>query len=138
MDRTHYIAAYRVAVQAGDTKLMDSLNRTYMAHKRAVIKCRNKARTVSGETTAVVLGKECLYCGGDYDVNDHFFPLYTHLNNDPLNLVPCCNACNSSKSDRDPGEWMESRIEKLTPKARLALTMLKVRRTKFEEMFEKQ
>ncbi len=57
-----------------------------------------------------VFDKRCAYCCEPKKLGmDHFVPLASGGKHIISNLVPCCRNCNSSKKDRDPFEWMESR-----------------------------
>lgn len=52
-------------------------------------------------------GAKCWYCGrADLALAlDHVFPRSRGGNDDPENLVPACQPCNSSKGARTPEEW---------------------------------
>ncbi len=59
-------------------------------------------------------GWSCFYCGLqsiDHEVMtlDHFIPFANGGSNTIQNCVPACSACNSSKRDRDPKEFIESK-----------------------------
>jgi hypothetical protein len=48
----------------------------------------------------------CFYCGSKGDLtNDHLIPLCKGGPDNPINIVPACKHCNSSKLDKDIFEW---------------------------------
>lgn len=58
----------------------------------------------------------CAYCGGSYEVNDHYYPVVvdgrstgycTELNN----TIPSCSSCNSKKSNKFPNVFFNEIIE---------------------------
>jgi hypothetical protein len=71
----------------------------------------------------------CAYCNAEVSKNkiDHIFPLIQkggqpsrYITESPLNKVPCCQSCNSSKSNKEVLDWMvntkicsEERIQKI-------------------------
>jgi 5-methylcytosine-specific restriction endonuclease McrA len=59
--------------------------------------------------------QSCAYCGGDYDVIEHFTPLTLGGETSAQNCVPACVRCNSSKSNID------GRIEKVRLAKRLQI-----------------
>lgn len=44
----------------------------------------------------------CAYCGGSYDVIEHFIPLVLGGGTTRFNCVPACNSCNTRKKDYHP------------------------------------
>lgn len=71
--------------------------------------------------------EECVYCGADVSNNqiDHIYPIIKkgrpsrYITESPLNKVPCCQSCNSSKSNEEVLDWMvkkkcsQERIDKI-------------------------
>ena len=73
--------------------------------------------------------EQCVYCCADVSNNqiDHIFPLIQkggqpnrHITESPLNKVPCCQSCNSSKGNKEVLDWMvnirkcpQERIDKI-------------------------
>jgi 5-methylcytosine-specific restriction endonuclease McrA len=57
------------------------------------------------------LGRACFYCGGPYQHDDHFLALSRFGIDTIENIVPACEACNESKGDSDPWEWMARRLQ---------------------------
>lgn len=55
-------------------------------------------------------GGQCAYCRTDLQPAhiDHFIPISKGGSDVIGNLIPCCQSCNSSKSNRDPKEWFQS------------------------------
>ena len=57
-------------------------------------------------------GHYCHYCGSvDGLVLDHKVPKSKGGSGDPSNLLPCCSSCNSSKRNKEYGdfvEWLEA------------------------------
>jgi 5-methylcytosine-specific restriction endonuclease McrA len=52
-------------------------------------------------------GGLCAYgCGREASTMDHVWPVSRRGKSEPSNLVPACQSCNSSKSDRDPTPWV--------------------------------
>lgn len=51
------------------------------------------------------VGKECVYCGYPAEAADHVRPLEHGGRNEPSNLVPACQYCNSSKGPLLLAEW---------------------------------
>lgn len=52
------------------------------------------------------LDTTCVYCGGGEAYHlDHVIPK-SRGGKEGRNLVPCCERCNSEKSDRTPKEWI--------------------------------
>lgn len=47
---------------------------------------------------------KCGYCGGPYEVLEHFIPLSCGGGTTKDNCVPSCVSCNSWKSNRDPSD----------------------------------
>ncbi len=67
-------------------------------------------------TRAIKLGNnlKCVYCGGDANQLDHLFPLVSGkfpsgFITEPVNLVPCCGACNGSKGAKVWYDYMDIR-----------------------------
>lgn len=59
----------------------------------------------------------CVYCGHSATTNDHFEPLVVNglpsgVICTPLDLVPCCSWCNSSKGSRKWTLFMQSLVDK--------------------------
>lgn len=52
-------------------------------------------------------GSVCFYCGTNLDspTLDHVIPRCQGGSDDPINLVPACKSCNSSKGGRTPDQW---------------------------------
>lgn len=55
--------------------------------------------------------QRCAYCGGDYEVIEHFTPLTLGGETSARNCVPACGSCNSSKSNLD-GRTEQERLAK--------------------------
>lgn len=56
--------------------------------------------------------KKCVYCGKEFD--DITYPTWEHIINDENivteeNIALCCNACNSSKSNKKLSDWLQSK-----------------------------
>jgi 5-methylcytosine-specific restriction endonuclease McrA len=51
----------------------------------------------------------CVYCGAPWEQVEHFIPLARGGADEVWNLWPSCELCNREKSDRHPGEWLQSR-----------------------------
>jgi len=48
----------------------------------------------------------CAYCGATHDITaDHVLPIRHHGLDEPLNIVPACRFCNSSKNDSPVESW---------------------------------
>jgi 5-methylcytosine-specific restriction endonuclease McrA len=55
----------------------------------------------------------CIYCGAPWTQVDHFVPLARGGEDTLGNCWPSCTACNQSKSDRDPMEWLRGHLPNL-------------------------
>lgn len=64
--------------------------------------------------------QRCAYCGGDYEVIEHFTPLTLGGETSARNCVPACGSCNSSKSNIDG----RTEQEKLAKRIRIPLKRL--------------
>jgi hypothetical protein len=53
-------------------------------------------------------GWRCAYCGGPYEVLEHFVPITRGGGTTVRNCVPACRSCNGKKGDRHPDEIGES------------------------------
>lgn len=71
--------------------------------------CSHGAKCVGAEFLRALYESECFYCGAPAEHADHFYPLARGGLHCVENIVPACQACNSSKKSRDPVEFMESR-----------------------------
>jgi len=47
----------------------------------------------------------CIYCGGAWEVMDHFIPTALGGSDDPSNMVPACDRCNSAKGAQHPADF---------------------------------
>lgn len=56
--------------------------------------------------------QKCGYCGkvGEPLVRDHVVPRSRGGSDNAVNIVMACAACNSSKSDKTPTEWLGDRV----------------------------
>ena len=63
-----------------------------------------------GRMFAAAEGKPCPYCGEYMDrrtkTMDHMVPLSKGGVHGTVNVIICCNRCNSAKRDRDFGDWV--------------------------------
>lgn len=50
----------------------------------------------------------CAYCPAPATAWDHVIPVSKGGDTTPLNIVPACKSCNSSKRDRDVWVWIEA------------------------------
>jgi 5-methylcytosine-specific restriction endonuclease McrA len=64
--------------------------------------------------TLAVCGSCCFWCGaeGVKLTRDHVHPIAKGGRDEMGNVVPACGACNSSKRDLEPGEWLARRARK--------------------------
>jgi 5-methylcytosine-specific restriction endonuclease McrA len=83
----------------------NSLRAVQMAHTQRY--WANK-RTGGGKVTAEEwqairesYGGKCVYCGSPGTQQDHVVPLSRGGAHAPDNVVPCCQSCNRSKSDKE-------------------------------------
>ncbi len=53
---------------------------------------------------------KCVYCGGFADTIDHVVPVCDDGPNTPENTVPCCTACNMSKSKYTVASFLNRRL----------------------------
>jgi 5-methylcytosine-specific restriction endonuclease McrA len=63
--------------------------------------------------TLLYFDQKCAYCGGDYEVIEHFTPLSLGGETSVQNCVPACGSCNSSKSNidgRTEQAWLSKRM----------------------------
>ena len=70
--------------------------------------------------TLVHFNQRCAYCGGDYEVIEHFTPLTLGGETSARNCVPACGSCNSSKSNIDG----RTEQDKLAKRMRIPLERL--------------
>lgn len=70
--------------------------------------CEHGPKCVSARFLRSMYHAECLYCGDPAEAADHFVPLARGGLHCVENIVPACQPCNSSKSARDPVEWLAS------------------------------
>ncbi len=75
---------------------------------------------ISAARGFIALGVGCAYCGGQATTIDHILPRSWAVDmspavlavegleslEDPRNLAPACNSCNSSKADLSIDEWV--------------------------------
>lgn len=57
------------------------------------------------QSQLMMFGGECSYCGNAAETLDHFLPLSKGGAHTLGNLIPACNPCNRSKSNKFPDEW---------------------------------
>ena len=74
-----------------------------------------------------LFGYRCAWCGKAVarPHRDHVIPLAKGGTNWAANIVPSCGACNISKSDRHPREFVRSRMSRGLPVTRYALNIAK-------------
>lgn len=70
--------------------------------------CVHGSKCVTAEFLRSMYDGACTYCGAPAEAADHFYPLARGGLHCVENLVPACQPCNSSKSARDPAEWLAS------------------------------
>lgn len=70
--------------------------------------------------TLVHFDQKCAYCGGDYEIIEHFTPLTLGGETSARNCVPACGSCNSSKGNLD-GRTQQA---KLAERLRIPLVRL--------------
>jgi 5-methylcytosine-specific restriction endonuclease McrA len=77
-------------------------------------KCDNKRKYLNRKWKKFLIdvwGQECHYCKRETEYNhlglDHKIPVSKGGEDDISNLVLCCNACNTEKSDMSYEEYME-------------------------------
>jgi 5-methylcytosine-specific restriction endonuclease McrA len=70
--------------------------------------------------TLVHFDQRCAYCGGDYELIEHFTPLTLGGETSARNCVPACGRCNSAKSNIDG----RTEQEKLAKRLRIPLERL--------------
>lgn len=51
-------------------------------------------------------GLTCVYCGVPAEARDHVVPFSRGGRATAENIVPACHACNHSKAQRTPDEWL--------------------------------
>lgn len=52
----------------------------------------------------------CAYCPGDYEAVDHVVPKALGGTDEPHNLVPCCQSCNSRKHAKPLHVWLSEAL----------------------------
>lgn len=73
----------------------------------------------------------CSYCGSTWYVeNDH----YRAYNRGGVTVVPSCRACNRSKSDKTPAEWLDYLKENDPYRFRRIVQHQKGRRSPFAKL----
>lgn len=70
--------------------------RAYALSEPYTLTCRQWIMTLN------YFGWACAYCGGDFHVLEHFYPLGMGKGTTATNCVPSCHACNTRKSNRTP------------------------------------
>lgn len=90
---------------------------THNTHRRQKVRARYMmvgGRSVTDEQTWQLIletfSNQCAYCGNKNVplTIDHWVPVTRGGTNDPWNLIPACRACNASKGDKTPSEWIET------------------------------
>lgn len=72
-------------------------------------KCAETRRQSRRQTVSAYKGLICSYCGDEAESIDHIVPVAEGGGNDPLNLVPACQSCNSSKGTKSLLEFLLER-----------------------------
>ena len=81
---------------------------------------KNVKRNVSGYAKSIIQDKEinCIYCDvkltNENASTDHIVPVSNKGSNCQLNLLVCCNDCNSDRGNIDFYEYLKMRNEKYT------------------------
>lgn len=86
--------------------------RTHAARRRARKRGATPELFTSAELYALWAEADawaCTFCGAPWEHREHFEPLARGGAHALWNLWPSCAACNLSKSDRDPVEFLRSR-----------------------------
>lgn len=77
--------------------------------KTREIRAKNSSKTLTKsqwEKAIEYFGGKCAYCGEEKPLQtDHFVPLVDGGGYDADNILPCCLACNSSKSTKSFWVW---------------------------------
>ena len=85
--------------------------RIYNRARRAR-KLANHGSSISSDVLRerqLLFDNSCAYCGSTTDLGvDHVIAISRGGPDVPLNCIPCCARCNSSKSNRNVKEWYES------------------------------
>lgn len=98
---------YRAAIsRAGTGRVQSPETRAAIGRANAVA-LRGKGIGNRNALDAPVKG-ECAYCGQPAQAFDHVLPRREPYggSDDPVNIVPACYACNTSKGRRDPWAWL--------------------------------
>ena len=77
---------------------------------REQARLRQAKHRAKRKESLVGAGNRCAYCGGVGDTIDHVIPRSRGGLDIPENAVPCCQACNSAKKDKDVAEFLNARL----------------------------
>lgn len=77
--------------------------------RKAEALCTHGVNCADAAFYVVLYSSPCTYCGAPAEHADHYIPLAKGGLHCRENLIPACAPCNTSKSDRDPIEWLASR-----------------------------
>jgi hypothetical protein len=132
-----YLMPQRVCAGCGRTsrivtdELCPSCFRKSPAGRASSLRSNLKRRGAESEVSAAdwlrlmrMTGWRCFYCGTSISSSgsrtiDHVVPMSGDGTTEPLNLVPCCRICNSSKGTKPVLEWLvENGLELATRKTR--------------------
>lgn len=80
-----------------------AIGHNYRARKAAA---QGSATDEQIDARMAYYGYNCIYCGGEYQEADHFFPLSKGGTGWAANFVPSCKSCNTSKNARDPWQFI--------------------------------
>lgn len=97
-----YVATYHVANNSirfkNDSIGLEDTYKSIIDHKETLNNLLNvQDATIDKDT--------CIYCELLSNTVDHIIPQYHGGRDEPLNLVPCCKHCNSSKGKKDLFDW---------------------------------
>lgn len=79
------------------------MRRTGYNNRRAIVAGEPARLTLSQWlVTLDVFNWNCAYCGGPYDVLEHFYPIGYGRGTTVINCVPACKLCNRRKANHHP------------------------------------
>ena len=84
-------------------------NREKLSKQAAVRSAARKAASNADMVAIIAVANgHCTYCGGQADSLefDHIEPISRGGTGAAENLIPCCRACNASKSNKDAADWL--------------------------------
>jgi 5-methylcytosine-specific restriction endonuclease McrA len=80
--------------------------RRELNNKRRALKIKNGIFKILSKEITRLYNSPCIYCGSLYSIEaDHVIPISRGGTHSIGNLVPACQKCNRSKSDKYLAEW---------------------------------